>query len=131
MPVAGEFLYEGLWASSTVGILVLVSIILGAGIYLAGSIKNVRVADSFVGGESIQNVTSYSTLEFYKSFQEFGFLGFMYRKAREKWFDLYSLLSRFFFFLGGFFSRIHSGILHDYVIWVFAGLVIILIMLIT
>lgn len=131
MPVSGVFQFPGIWASTAVGILVVVSIILGGVIYLAGSIRNVRVADSFVGGETMQEQASYSTLEFYKSFQEFGFLGFMYRKAREKWFDLYTLLGNFFSALGGFFSRLHSGILHDYAIWVFAGLVIILIILIT
>ncbi len=131
IPVTGAFQFTGVWASSAVGILVMVSIFLGLLVYLVGGIKNVRVADSFVGGEGFQNVTSYSTLEFYKSFQEFGFLGWMYRKARAKWFDLYHLLAKFFFFLGGLFSRVHSGILHDYIIWVLAGLLILLTLLIT
>lgn len=131
MPVSGTFEYTGLWASSTVGVLVLVSIALGILIYLAGNIKNFRTLDSFVGGEKIQEETSFSTLEFYKSFQEFKWLAFMYRKAKDKWFDLYDLSGRFYSRVGRLFSRAHSGVLHDYTLWVFAGMIILLILLIT
>jgi len=131
MPVSGTFEYTGIWASSTVGILVMVSIVLGILIYFLGNIKNFRTSDSFVGGEKIQDETSFSTLEFYKSFQEFKWIAFMYRKAKDKWFDLYDLTGKFLSWLGKLFSRAHSGILHDYVLWVFAGLVILLLLLIT
>ncbi|MCK5134169.1 MAG: hypothetical protein KAR19_00155 [Bacteroidales bacterium] len=131
MPVSGTFEYTGLWASSTVGVLVLVSIALGILIYLVGNIKNFRTSDSFVGGEKMQEETSYPTLEFYKSIQEFKWLAFMYRKAKDKWFDLYDLSRRFCSWVGRLFSRAHSGVLHDYALWVFAGLVILLLLLIT
>lgn len=131
MPVTGTFEYTGIWASSTVGLLVLVSIALGILIYFLGNIKNFRTSDSFVGGEKMQEETSFSTLEFYKSFQEFKWLAFMYRKAKDKWFDLYDLTGKFFSWLGKLFSRAHTGVLHDYALWVFAGLVILLLLLIT
>ena len=131
MPVSGEFEYTGIWASSTVSLLVLVSIVLGIVIYLLGNIKNFRTSDSFVGGEKIQEETSFSTLEFYKSIQEFKWLDTMYRKAREGMFDLYYLSGRLITWSGRLFSRAHTGILHDYTLWVFAGLVILLILLIT
>ena len=131
MPVTGVFEYTGIWASSTVSVLILVSIALGILIYFLGNIKNFRTLDSFIGGEKMQEEASFSTLEFYKSFQEFKWLAFMYRKAKDKWFDLYDLTRRFFSWLGGLFSKVHSGILHDYALWVFAGLVILLFLLIT
>jgi multicomponent Na+:H+ antiporter subunit A len=131
MPVSGEFEYTGIWASATVSLLVLVSIVLGIVIYLLGNIKNLRSSDSFVGGEKIQEESSYSTLEFYKSIQEFKWLDFMYRKARERCFDLYDLSAGFVSWLGRLFSRAHTGILHDYTLWVFAGLVILMLLLIT
>ncbi len=131
MPITGTFEFTGIWASSTVGVLVLVSIVLGILIYFAGNIKNFRTLDSFVGGEKIQEETSFSTLEFYKSFQEFKWLAFMYRKAKDKWFDLYDLSGRFCSRVGRLFSRAHSGVLHDYTLWVFAGMIILLILLIT
>ena len=131
MPVTGSFEYTGLWNSSMVSILVLVSIGLGILIYLLGNMKNMRTSDSFLGGESRQEEASFATPEFYKSFQEFKWLSFMYRNAKERWFDLYDLIRKACSWLGGLFSRAHTGILHDYTLWVFAGLVILLLLLIT
>jgi len=131
MPVAGSFEFTGTWASGTVSILVLVSIVLGLIIYLLGNTRNFRTSDSFVGGEKIQDQTSFSTLEFYKSLQEFPWLGHMFRWARERKFDLYELSRLFVSWLGRLFSRLHTGVLHDYALWVFAGLLILLLLLIT
>jgi formate hydrogenlyase subunit 3/multisubunit Na+/H+ antiporter MnhD subunit len=130
-PVTGSFEFTGIWASSTVGILFLVSIALGILIYYAGNFKNFRTSESFIGGEKMQEEASFSTLEFYKSFQEFGWLSLMYKRAREKWFDLYQLGGKFIRWLGRGLSRAHTGILHDYTLWVFAGLLLLLILLIT
>ncbi len=131
MPVSGSFEYTGSWASSTVSLLVLVSIALGILIYFIGNLKNFRTSDSFVGGDKIQEETSFSTLEFYKSFQEFRWLDTLFRRAKDRWFDLYDLSGRFISWLGSIFGRLHTGILHDYTLWVFAGLVILLLLLIT
>jgi formate hydrogenlyase subunit 3/multisubunit Na+/H+ antiporter MnhD subunit len=131
MPVVGTFEFTGMWASSTVSILVLASIVLGLLIYLLGNIKNFRTSDSFVGGEKIQDETSFTTLEFYKSLQEFKWLDRMYQRAKDGAFDLYDLSRQFITWLGGLFSRLHTGVLHDYVLWVFAGVVILLLLLIT
>jgi formate hydrogenlyase subunit 3/multisubunit Na+/H+ antiporter MnhD subunit len=131
MPVAGIFEFAGTWSSATVSLLVVVSIVLGLLIYYLGNIKNMRSSESFVGGENLQEELSFSTSEFYKSFQEFPWLSSMYRRARDKWFDLYELLGRFFSWLGSLFSRAHTGVLHDYTLWVFAGLVLLLLLLIT
>lgn len=131
MPVSGTFEYTGIWSSSLVGLMVLVSIALGLVIYLLGNIKNFRTSDSFVGGDKIQEETSFSTLEFYKSIQEFLWVDSIFRKAKDRWFDLYDLSGRFISWLGGLFSRLHTGILHDYALWVLAGLAILLLLLIT
>jgi NADH:ubiquinone oxidoreductase subunit 5 (subunit L)/multisubunit Na+/H+ antiporter MnhA subunit len=130
-PVTGDFEFTGIWDSSMVGILFLVSIALGILIYFAGNIKNVRTSENFIGGEKMQEETSFSTLEFYKSFQEFRWLSRMYSRARERWFDLYQQGGNFIRWLGRGLSRAHTGILHDYTLWVFAGLLLLLIILIT
>ena len=131
MPVSGVFEYTGFWASSMVSIMVLVSIVLGLLIYFLGNMKNVRTSDSFVGGEKMQEKTSFSTLEFYKSLQEFKWLDQLYQRAKDRYFDLYELSRKFISWLGGIFSRLHTGILHDYTLWAFAGLLILLLLLIT
>jgi len=130
MPISGEFVFTGFWDSTFVSILVLISIILGALVYIALNIKKFRTEDSFIGGEKIQDQTGYPTSEFYKTFTEFGFLTWIYRKAGEKWFDVYDVSKRFILWLSHNFSGAHTGILPAYILWVFAGLIIMLLIMI-
>jgi len=130
MPVSGEFLFTGFWNSSLVSLLVLVSIVLGAIVYLATSLKKFRTADSFIGGEKLQNETGYPTPEFYKTISELGFFSWMYRKAEKKWFDIYDLSKRFVLWVSHLLSEAHTGVLSGYVIWVCAGLIIMLLIMI-
>jgi formate hydrogenlyase subunit 3/multisubunit Na+/H+ antiporter MnhD subunit len=130
MPVTGVFKFNGYWDSSFVSLLVLISIILGIILYLTLSLKKFRTEDSFIGGEKIQEKTSYSTPEFYKTIGEFRLFSFIYRKAEEKWFDLYDLFKGFVLWLSHQLSEAHTGVLPGYVIWVFAGLIIMLLIMI-
>ncbi|MCU0472593.1 MAG: hypothetical protein MUC93_04395 [Bacteroidales bacterium] len=130
MPVSGTFEFPGFWNSSFVSFLVLVSIILGIILYLAVSLKKFRTEDSFIGGEKIQEQTGYSTPEFYKTIGEFRFFAWIYRKAEEKYFDIYDLSKQFVLWFSHQLSEAHSGVLSGYVIWVFAGLVIMLLIMI-
>jgi formate hydrogenlyase subunit 3/multisubunit Na+/H+ antiporter MnhD subunit len=130
MPVSGQFGFMGFWDSSFVSLLVLVSIILGIILYLALNIKKFRTEDSFIGGEKIQDQTSYSTPEFYKTIGEFRLFAWIYKKAEEKWFDIYDLSKNFVLWISHQLSEGHTGVLPGYVIWVFAGLVIMLLIMI-
>ena len=130
MPVSGTFEFTGFWDSAFVSALVLVSIITGIIVYLALSLKKFRTDDSFIGGESLQDEISYPTTEFYKTVNEFRLIRWFYRKAEEKWFDLYDLLSRFVFATGKILSNAHNGVLTGYILWVFAGLIIMLLIMI-
>ena len=130
MPVSGEFQFTGFWNSSFVSLLVLVSIILGILIYLATGLKKFRTEDSFIGGEKIQDEAGYPTPEFYKTISEIGFFSWMYRKAEKKWFDIYDLSKQFVLWLSHQLSEAHTGVLPGYIIWVCAGLIIMLLILI-
>ncbi|MGC1390779.1 MAG: proton-conducting transporter membrane subunit [Bacteroidales bacterium] len=130
VPVSGAFHFNGFWNSSFVSLLVLISIILGIILYLVFNLKKFRTEDSFIGGEKIQDQTSYSTPEFYKTIGEFRFFSFMYTKAEERWFDIYDLSKQFVLWLSHQLSEAHTGILPAYVIWVFAGLVVMLLIMI-
>ena len=129
MPVTGEFGFTGFWNSTFVSILVLISIILGIIVYLATNIKKFRTEDSFIGGERIQDQTSYPTTEFYKTIGEFSLFTWMYKKAEEKWFDIYDLSKHFVLWFSHKLSEAHTGILPGYVVWVFAGLIIMLLIM--
>jgi formate hydrogenlyase subunit 3/multisubunit Na+/H+ antiporter MnhD subunit len=130
MPVTGGFEFTGFWNSSFVSLLVLISIILGIILYLAFNLKKFRTEDSFIGGEKIQDQASYSTPEFYKTIGEFRFFSWIYKKAEERWFDVYDLSKQFVLWLSHQLSEAHTGILPGYVIWVFAGLIVMLLIMI-
>jgi multicomponent Na+:H+ antiporter subunit A len=130
MPVSGEFQFTGFWDSTFVSLLVLVSIVAGILIYLASGLKKFRTEDSFVGGETTRDEYSYPTPEFYKTISEIGFFSWMYKKAERKWFDIYDLGKQFVLWVSHIFSDAHSGVLPAYVIWVFAGLIIMLLIMI-
>jgi formate hydrogenlyase subunit 3/multisubunit Na+/H+ antiporter MnhD subunit len=129
MPVTGEFYYSGFWNSSFVSLLVLISIVLGIVLYLSLNLAKFRSEDSFIGGEKIQEQTSYATSEFYKTIGEFRLFSWIYRKAEEKWFDIYDLAKRFVLWMSHLFSETHSGVLSEYVLWVFAGVIILLLIM--
>jgi multicomponent Na+:H+ antiporter subunit A len=130
MPVTGTFQFTGFWNSSFVSLLVLISIILGIILYLVSNIKKFRTEDSFIGGEKIQDQTSYSTPEFYKTILEFPVFSWIYRKAEARWFDIYDISKNFVLWTSHHLSEGHTGVLPGYVIWVFAGLVIMLLIMI-
>lgn len=130
MPLTGNFTFTGFWNSMTVSLLVLVSIVLGVIIYLLTNIRKFRTEDSFIGGETIQNETGYPTPEFYKTIVEMKLFSWIYRKAEEKWFDIYDLSKKLVLWLSHQISKAHAGVLPGYIIWVFAGLIIMLLIMI-
>jgi multicomponent Na+:H+ antiporter subunit A len=130
MPISGTFQFKGFWDSSFVSLLVLISVFLGIILYLALNIKKFRTEDSFIGGEKIQDQTSYSTTEFYKTIGEFRFFSRIYKKAEERWFDIYDQSKQFVLWLSHQLSEAHTGVLPAYIIWVIAGLVVMLLIMI-
>jgi NADH:ubiquinone oxidoreductase subunit 5 (subunit L)/multisubunit Na+/H+ antiporter MnhA subunit len=130
MPVSGVFHFTGFWNSMFVSFLVLISVIIGIIIYLVTNIKRFRTDDSFIGGEKIQEQTGYPTPEFYKTVTEFRSLSWIYKKAEEKWFDIYDLSKKFVLGVSHLFSEAHTGVLPGYILWVFAGLIVMLLIMI-
>jgi formate hydrogenlyase subunit 3/multisubunit Na+/H+ antiporter MnhD subunit len=129
MPVSGVVHFPGFWNSSFVSLLVLLSIIMGIILYLALNIKKFRTEDSFIGGEKIQDQTNYSTTEFYKSIGEFQLFSWIYKKAEKRWFDIYDILKQIVLWFSHQLSEAHTGVLPAYILWVFAGLIIILLIM--
>jgi formate hydrogenlyase subunit 3/multisubunit Na+/H+ antiporter MnhD subunit len=129
-PVSGAFTFNGLWSSSLVSLLVLISIVLGMLIYLATRKKEFRTEENFIGGESMEKIgASYPAPEFYKTFTEFSLFSGIYKKAEAKAFDIYDLSKQGVLWLSGKLSNAHTGVLPGYVIWVCAGLIIMLLIM--
>jgi len=129
-PVSGKFDYIGIWNSTSVSILILISLIVGYLIYLAGNIKNMRTKDSFLCGEKSGDEANFGTTEFYKTISDFKIFNWIYSKAEKKWFDIYDIFKGIIFWFNSVFSKAHSGFLPRYVFWYIAGLLILLIILI-
>ena len=128
-PLTGEFIYPGIWDSTAVSILILISILLGGIIYLTGNMKRFRSEDSFIGGEKIREENSFSVVEFYKTIREFKLFSLIYEWAEKKWFDLYELLKKVTLGFSKWLSMAHTGSLTFYAMWILAGLIIMIIVI--
>lgn len=129
-PAVGSFAFSGLWNSSIVSLLVLISIVLGFLIYVAMGKKRFRTGDIFIGGEKIEKLgASYPAPEFYKTFTEYSLFSRIYKRAEAKAFDIYDLSKQGVLWLSGRLSSAHTGVLPGYVIWVCAGLIIMLLIM--
>lgn len=126
MPVTGKFTMAAFWNSSLVSLLVLASIVLGIIMYLISGISKFRTADSFIGGEVCYEKTGFPITGYYQTLREFKPFSWFYKKAGEGWFDVYDRSKQATLWFSRFLGDAHSGILPIYVIWILAGLVIML-----
>jgi NADH:ubiquinone oxidoreductase subunit 5 (subunit L)/multisubunit Na+/H+ antiporter MnhA subunit len=124
--ITGSVEYTGIWNSTTVSFLVVVSIFLGFIIYLLGNIKQFRTEDSYIGGETNQDSTGFPVTNFYNTIRDSRFFSFFYRKAEKKRFDIYYLSKDGVLWLNNLLSKAHNGVLLNYAIWLVAGLIIML-----
>jgi formate hydrogenlyase subunit 3/multisubunit Na+/H+ antiporter MnhD subunit len=118
----------GTWASGLATILIIVGVVLGLLILLAGSIaKNVRAVPTWTCGEVQTNEQmTVSGTHFYKTVSSMGGLKQLYSGQEKGWFDLYDQGGRLGLALTGFLRWLHSGILPMYLTWVTLGLLIVL-----
>lgn len=130
MPLTETFTFPGIWNPSFVALLIVVSIILGILIYFIGNIKNIRRDDIFLGGEKERDFGNVNVLEAYSTISNAKFFSTIYRMAEKKWFDIYDLSKEAVFGINKVLSRCHTGILPLYTVWLIAGLVLLLILLI-
>lgn len=126
MPVTGKFQYTGIWQSSIVSMLILVSIVVGFIIYLIGNIGNYRTVDSFIGGEKISEEKGFPVSSFYNTIKYAPFFSSVYKRAEKKWFDIYELFKYVVLGLSQLFSKAHTGVLTNYAFWVFIGMAVLL-----
>ncbi|MFO8086955.1 MAG: proton-conducting transporter membrane subunit [Bacteroidales bacterium] len=130
MPATGVFSFLGIWDSALLLWLVIASIIAGILIYWIGRFKNMRRAESFVGGEKAGEDKEFPVTGFYLTVKNAPGLRQIYDLAERKWFDLYDLLKGFVLWTNKGFSYLHTGVLTTYTFWVYAGFVILLLLLI-
>jgi formate hydrogenlyase subunit 3/multisubunit Na+/H+ antiporter MnhD subunit len=122
----------GIWNSGLATVALIVGLVIGYLIYLAGTLKKAREVEAFVGGETLEKNPDMrvSGVDFYSTIKELGILGGIYRMAEKKLFDLYEVLQKIAAGFGIIFSFMHNGILTRYFLWFVIGLVVLCIVLI-
>jgi formate hydrogenlyase subunit 3/multisubunit Na+/H+ antiporter MnhD subunit len=114
----------GLWSPGLATIMIIIGLVIGFLIYLAGNLKGIREADSFIGGEKLSADTRVTGTGFYNTIKEMGLLKRIYMWAESKWFDIYDQGSRLFFSVANLFRKAHTGVLNSYFLWVVMGLIV-------
>ncbi len=129
LPSVPGISYLGLWAPGLATIMILLGLFVGFLIYLAGNLKGIREADTFIGGERLPVEARVTGTGFYNTIREMGGLQRIYNWAEAKFFDIYDQGSRFALSVAGLFQKAHTGVLTTYMMWVFIGMVVLLVVL--
>ncbi len=127
VPDTGQWL--GWWSPGLATLFIAVGIVIGLIIYLAGRLKAVKTSSMYIGGEILPDEVRVTGTDFYNTVSDMGFIHGVYKAAEKRAFDTYDIGRRFsFYFIKGF-RAIHSGILPEYLTWVLAGVLVLLVIL--
>lgn len=130
IPAVGNTIaYIGIWQPGLATALIIVGLIIGALIYFAGTIKSVRTAEPFIGGETLPAAVRPTGVEFYNTISDIPVLGRIYAMAKGGLFDVYELGRRATFGLTGVLQYLHNGILPTYLAWCLIGILVLFIFL--
>jgi formate hydrogenlyase subunit 3/multisubunit Na+/H+ antiporter MnhD subunit len=129
MRMPGMTQWLGWWSPGLATLLILVGIAFGLIIYLSSRFRTARTDTAYVGGEVLTEDTRLTGADFYATVSDMGFFHTMYKWAERKAFDTYDIGQRIsFYFIRGF-KAIHTGILPEYLTWVLAGMLVLVVLL--
>jgi formate hydrogenlyase subunit 3/multisubunit Na+/H+ antiporter MnhD subunit len=119
----------GWWSPVTATLLILLGAFIGFIIYLAGTFRTRRTSATYIGGEIIGEEVRVTGVDFYETVESMGFFSTIYRWAMQRAFDAYDIGRRIsFYFIKGL-RALHSGVLPEYLTWVLAGLLVLMVIL--
>ncbi len=127
VPAASAWL--GWWSPVTATLLILLGVVIGLVIYLAGTLRTPRRSAAYIGGEVIGEEVRVTGVDFYETVESMGFFSTVYGWAKKRAFDVYDLGRMFsFYFIRGL-RAMHTGILPEYLTWMLAGLLVLIVIL--
>jgi len=127
VPELGRWL--GWWSPGLATLFIIIGIVIGLIIYLAGRLKATRSDSMYVGGEILSDDVRMTGTDFYNTVSDMGFFRQIYAAAAKRAFDTYDIGRKFsFYFIRGF-RAIHTGILPHYLSWMLAGILVLVIIL--
>ncbi|MGD9400859.1 MAG: proton-conducting transporter membrane subunit [bacterium] len=129
LPIGDPAEWLGLWSPVAATLLILLGVLIGFVIYLAGTFRTPRTSAAYIGGEVIGEEVRVTGVDFYETVESMGFFSTMYRWAMKKAFDAYDIGQRISFYFVKALRAIHSGVLPEYLTWVLAGLLVLLVIM--
>lgn len=117
----------GLWGPMPATMLILLGILGGLVLYGIGRVSKVRVENTFIGGEVLQNEAAikFPATGFYRTIEELPQLGAALRDGEAGAFDVYRLGGRYGGRIVEGLRRLHTGVLSLYVSWCLVGVVVV------
>jgi formate hydrogenlyase subunit 3/multisubunit Na+/H+ antiporter MnhD subunit len=127
VPAVGQWL--GWWSPGLATLFIIIGVIIGLIIYLAGRFRTPRVDSMYVGGEILTPEDRVTGVDFYNTVSDMGFFSGIYRHAEKRAFDTYDIGRRIsFYFIKGL-KAVHTGILPEYLTWMLAGMFVLVVLL--
>jgi hypothetical protein len=126
--------FLGTWWAMPATVLLLVSIGLGALLYLVGTVRKASVKPTYLFGENLDAAyvsnepksgegrdIDVTGADFYRTIQTLPVIGTAYRLAEKKLFDIYDVGTKVIMYFVEALRRAHGGLLQMYLTWVMAG----------
>jgi formate hydrogenlyase subunit 3/multisubunit Na+/H+ antiporter MnhD subunit len=126
MRVPGTASWLGWWSPGLASILIVVGIVIGLVIYLAGRIRPLRVDKAYVGGEILPGEARVTGTGFYNTVTDMALFRWFYRWAEKRDLDIYEYGRDVANILGRAAKVVQSGVLSGYLTWWLVGTVVIL-----
>jgi formate hydrogenlyase subunit 3/multisubunit Na+/H+ antiporter MnhD subunit len=119
----------GWWSPGLATLFIIIGVVIGLIIYLAGRLKGTRTSSMYIGGEILTSDVRVTGTEFYNTVSDMGFFSALYKRAEKRAFDTYDIGRNIsFYFIRGF-RAMHTGVLPEYLTWMLAGLLVLLFIL--
>ncbi|UCE99352.1 MAG: hypothetical protein JSV82_09365 [Planctomycetota bacterium] len=129
LPVVPGVSFSGYWHPGLATLLLIIAFVAGAIVFVAGQLKKAVVSPPFVGGEEFEPEMGVSAEGFYHTIKNIGIFKAIYHHAGKKRFDIYHLGRNIGVSICDALSSIHTGVLPRYIVWLLAGLAILLLLI--
>ena len=125
-PALANFTFTGLWAPGFATLIIILGLIIGLLFYVYGRISQSRSVRTYIGGEKPELAARISGTGFYNTIRQLPGLHSLYKWAEAKYFDVYEILTLWSNRCAQMFRKWHTGVLTLYMIWIIAGLSILM-----
>ncbi|GAH61968.1 unnamed protein product, partial [marine sediment metagenome] len=129
LPVVPGVSFSGYWQPGLATLLMIIAFIAGGIIFIAGQLKKAAVCTPFVGGEEFEPEMGVSPEGFYHTIKNIKILKAIYHQAEKKRFDVYYIAKNIVVKVSDALSGTRTGILSTYLLWILAGLAILLLLI--